>query len=169
MWFFLTERHLFRPPTPRHKMGIYPCRESGDLVEAGDTLAPFQRDFMSIKSWCPFLYQENGRCANAPAGEYTVEEEIALIEDESGKTIASLCKLGRLKFQLAAIPNVYVQLNPCCKIMDNRYLFPRRKRGEPTAFRTVRCRKTVLQQITSRNAEVDIVIVAACVSAQARL
>lgn len=100
----------------------------------------------------------------AKKGRYTIKEKIATLKDEKGKTF----ELGMafewpIKIPIEAFRKRFTPKEPLItkvRIIDT--LFPVSKGGTYCIPGPFGAGKTVLQQLTSRYAEVDIVVVAAC-------
>ena len=89
---FFLQRGTYLDPLPGHKMGIYTCCSSGRCGGSGDTLGTVPEGLYEHQIMVPFSLSGKWQVREcAAAGEYTVEEVIALIEDESGNTHS--CKL----------------------------------------------------------------------------
>ena len=163
---FFLQRGTYLDPLPRDiKWAYTPIVKVGDLVEAGDTLGTVPEGLYEHQIMVPFSLSGKWHVREcAPAGEYTVEEVIALIEDESGKTHS--CKLMQTWPVKIPISCYTERLRPtesmATKLRTIDTFFPVAKGGTYCIPGPFGAGKTVLQQITSRNAEVDIVIVAAC-------
>jgi V/A-type H+-transporting ATPase subunit A len=100
----------------------------------------------------------------APEGSYTIEEPIATLLDERGEMFqVSMSFEWPVKAPIRAYSERLRPQEPLVtriRIIDT--LFPIAKGGSYCIPGPFGAGKTVLQQITSRHAEVDIVIIAAC-------
>ncbi|TVQ24964.1 MAG: V-type ATP synthase subunit A [Spirochaetaceae bacterium] len=137
----------------------------GETVERADTLGIVPEGIFEHRIMVPFnRYGSYTVRQIASAGEYTVDHEIARLADKDGNEIgvtmmfewpvkrAVDCYAERLKPEDPMVTKV--------RIIDT--FFPVALGGTYCIPGPFGAGKTVLQQITSRNAEVDIVIVAAC-------
>ena len=142
-----------------------PKVQPGATVEAGDMIGTvpeglFTHHIMVTFSWQGCYTVEHV----ADAGSYTVDQEIAVLKDDTGE----LHKLTMEQYWPVKVPlNVsrrrILPTEPLVtrvRIIDS--LFPVVRGGTYCIPGPFGAGKTVLQQITSRHAEVDIVIVAAC-------
>lgn len=147
------------------KWKFTPTAGTGDAVERGDTLGTVPEGIFQHRIMVPFnLYGRFTVKSLAGAGEYTVDQEIAVLTDEAGNDVpvtmrfdwpvkrAITCYTERLKPVDPMVTKV--------RIIDT--FFPVALGGTYCIPGPFGAGKTVLQQITSRNADVDIVIIAAC-------
>ncbi len=163
--FFLEPGHYIRPLPTDKRWDFTPKVQRGATVEAGDTLGTVPEGLFTHQVMVPFRRQRLYTVEHiTDAGAYTVDQEIAVLEDDAGE---------RHKLTMEQSWPVKIPLN-----ISRRRLMPTeplvtRVRVIDSMFPIVRggtycipgpfgAGKTVLQQITSRHAEVDVVIVAAC-------
>jgi len=141
------------------------------LVKAGDTLRPGGRlGFVPEKIFkhfimAPFALQGNVEVAGiASPGKYTLHEVIAHVKDQHGKTTeVFLSQNWPVKIPLKAYAEKLKPLEPLVtkmRLIDS--LFPVARGGTYCIPGPFGAGKTVLQQLTSRHADVDVVIIAAC-------
>jgi len=142
-----------------------PSAKVGDLVHRGDVLGSVPERHFTHKIMLPFnLFGEWKITSIADEGEYTIDDTIAIVEDGRGikKDISMTfswpvkravdCYVERLKPEQPMVTKN--------RIIDT--FFPVAKGGTYCIPGPFGAGKTVLQQVTSRNADVDIVIIAAC-------
>ncbi|MEJ5189363.1 MAG: V-type ATP synthase subunit A, partial [Breznakiellaceae bacterium] len=142
-----------------------PTAKVGDVVERGDTLGTVPEGAFTHRIMVPFnLYGQYTVKSIRPAGSYHVRETIAELEDVSGTVIpvalsfrwpvkrAVDCYEERLKPVEPLVTHV--------RLIDT--FFPVARGGTYCIPGPFGAGKTVLQQITSRHADVDIVVIAAC-------
>lgn len=142
-----------------------PTAEPGQEVSAGDTLGTVPEGIFTHRIMVPFAWRSRFKVARiAAAGPYRVTDEIAELMDETGRTESVTMQQSwpvkvplnvsrrRLMPTAALVSRV--------RIIDS--LFPIVRGGTYCIPGPFGAGKTVLQQITSRNAEIDIVIIAAC-------
>lgn len=142
-----------------------PTAKAGDTVERADVLGTVPEGSFTHQIMVPFnLYGSYTIKSVKPAGEYTVAEEIVTLEDASGASVPV-----RMLFEWPvkrAIDCYSERLKPVePMVTKNRIIdtfFPVAKGGTYCIPGPFGAGKTVLQQVTSRNADVDIVIIAAC-------
>ena len=163
---FFLERGIYLDPLPTDtKWNFTPTAKVGDQVERGDTLGTVPESAFTHRIMVPFnLYGSYTVASIKSAGSYTIRENIAELKDEKGNVIPVAmsfrwpvkrpidCYEERLKPEESMVTKV--------RLIDT--FFPVARGGTYCIPGPFGAGKTVLQQITSRNAEVDIVIVAAC-------
>ena len=169
----IAERHGFFLPRgeqvealPRDRAWAFTPRAAvGDRVRAGDTLGVVTEELFEHRIMVSFGVSGITEITEiAGAGEYTVTDRIAVLEDAAGvrRDVAMLqrwpvkrpirCYAERLR------PTE--QLVTKMRVLDT--FFPVAKGGTYCIPGPFGAGKTVLQQLTSRHADVDVVIVAAC-------
>jgi V/A-type H+/Na+-transporting ATPase subunit A len=142
-----------------------PKAKPGDKVERADTLGTVPEGSFTHRIMVPFnLLGSYTVSWVKPAGSYNIRETIAELKDEKGNAIpvtfsfrwpvkrAITCYEERLKPSEPMVTRV--------RLIDT--FFPVARGGTYCIPGPFGAGKTVLQQITSRFADVDIVIVAAC-------
>ena len=163
---FFLKPGMYIPGLDTKKRWDYtPVVEVGAVVSAGDTLGTCPEGLFTHHVMVPFgLAGELTVQKVAQPGEYTVEEEIATLADSSGKEHqVSMQQDWPVKRPLAVCKRRMMPTEPLTtrvRIIDS--MFPVVRGGTYCIPGPFGAGKTVLQQITSRHAEVDIVIVAAC-------
>ena len=142
-----------------------PTRGKGDAVSAGDVLGSVPEGMFEHKIMVPFyLRGEYTIDMIAGKGRYPVSEKIAVLKDQDGGTHdVTMMFEWPVKVPISAyrekiMPNE--TLITRIRIIDT--MFPVAKGGTYCIPGPFGAGKTVLQQLTSRHAEVDIVIIAAC-------
>jgi V/A-type H+-transporting ATPase subunit A len=137
----------------------------GDTVSAADTLGTVPEGIFQHRIMVPFSLKGNYKITSiVKAGDYTVDSQIAEITDEKGvKHILTMMFQWPVK---RAITNYQERLRPdeqmITKVRIIDTFLPVALGGTYCIPGPFGAGKTVLQQVTSRNADVDIVIVAAC-------
>jgi V/A-type H+/Na+-transporting ATPase subunit A len=147
------------------KWKFTPTLKVGDMVRRGESLGTVPERHFVHKIMLPFnLFGEWKILSIAGEGEYTIDDPIAVVEDNRGikKTVTMAffwpvkravdCYVERLKPEQPMVTKT--------RIIDT--FFPVAKGGTYCIPGPFGAGKTVLQQVTSRNADVDIVIIAAC-------
>ncbi|MEL3905804.1 MAG: V-type ATP synthase subunit A [Treponema sp.] len=142
-----------------------PVAQVGDKLVRGDVLGTVPEGNFTHRIMLPFgMYGTYTLSSIKPAGQYTVRETIAEVTDERGNTHPLTmsfrwpvkrpidCYAERLKPSETLVTKM--------RTMDT--FFPVAKGGTYCIPGPFGAGKTVLQHSTSRNAEVDIVIIAAC-------
>ncbi|MFH1877773.1 MAG: V-type ATP synthase subunit A [Candidatus Omnitrophota bacterium] len=142
-----------------------PLAKKGDRVLAGSVLGSIPEGIFTHKIMVPFFLKGEYVIEEiAPPGSYKIDKKIALIRDPKGKTReVSMHFDWPVKLPVTAYRE---KLEPeetlVTKIRILDTLFPVAKGGTYCIPGPFGAGKTVLQQLTSRYAEVDIVIIAAC-------
>ena len=163
---FFLQRGKYLNALPRdRKWAFTPKAKVGDTVRAGDALGSVPEGVFEHLIMVPFGLK--GRLtvkAVAPAGEYVVTDEIATLVDESGKeTKACLLQRWPVKVPIECYAE---RLRPektmVTQVRTIDTFFPVALGGTYCIPGPFGAGKTVLQQTTSRFAQVDIVIYAAC-------
>ncbi|RKY42142.1 MAG: V-type ATP synthase subunit A [Candidatus Makaraimicrobium thalassicum] len=142
-----------------------PRARKGDKVTGGSVLGTVPEGVFEHKIMVPFdLYAEYVVEEVAPEGSYSVDKKIARLKDPAGKVIdATMTFDWPVKIPIDAYKEKLHPRDPLptrVRIIDT--LFPVAKGGTYCIPGPFGAGKTVLQQITSRHVEVDIVIIAAC-------
>ncbi|NOX24868.1 MAG: V-type ATP synthase subunit A, partial [Deltaproteobacteria bacterium] len=142
-----------------------PAVKPGAMVRAGDSLGTVPEAFFKHQIMVPFDMAGDYEVVEiAAAAEYRVNDKIAVIKDDKG-TLWPL--MMNFFWPIRKPVNIYQErLRPVeplitqIRIIDT--MFPVAKGGTFCIPGPFGAGKTVLQQLTSRNAQVDIVIIAAC-------
>jgi V/A-type H+-transporting ATPase subunit A len=163
---YFLERGIYLNALPVDKKWAFtPTVKAGDKVERGDTLGTVPEGAFTHRIMVPFgLYGAYTVASIKDAGSYTVRHAIAELRDEKGEKISVTmsfrwpvkraidCYEERLKPEEPMVTRV--------RLIDT--FFPVARGGTYCIPGPFGAGKTVLQQITSRHADVDIVILAAC-------
>ena len=147
------------------KWKFTPAVKVGDVLKRGGILGTVPEKHFIHRIMLPFYFFGEWKVLSvAGEGEYTIDDQIALVEDSRGikKTVTMAffwpvkravdCYVERLKPEQPMVTK--------SRIIDT--FFPVAKGGTYCIPGPFGAGKTVLQQVTSRNADVDIVIIAAC-------
>jgi V/A-type H+-transporting ATPase subunit A len=142
-----------------------PAVKTGDSVVRADTLGTVPEGAFTHRIMVPFgLYGNYTVSSIKPAGSYNIRETVAELKDEKGNTVPVTmsfrwpvkrpvdCYEERLKPSEPMVTRV--------RLIDT--FFPVARGGTYCIPGPFGAGKTVLQQITSRHADVDIVVLAAC-------
>ncbi len=142
-----------------------PVAKAGDAVARGDCLGTVPEGAFVHRIMVPFtLYGSYTVASIKGAGKYTIRDVVAELKDEKGNTVpvrmsfrwpvkrAVDCYAERMKPVEPMVTRV--------RLIDT--FFPVARGGTYCIPGPFGAGKTVLQQVTSRHADVDIVIVAAC-------
>ena len=142
-----------------------PRIQAGDTVRAGDTVGTVPEGIFEHRIMVPFPWQGDFRVESVvEAGSYTVEKEVAVVVDSDGQQrTVTMQQDWPVKRALSVCRRRLMPTEPLVtrvRIIDS--LFPVVRGGTYCIPGPFGAGKTVLQQITSRYAEIDIVIIAAC-------
>ncbi|MDH6357848.1 V-type ATP synthase subunit A [Parabacteroides sp. PF5-9] len=147
------------------KWAFKPIAKVGDKVVAGDWLGEVDENFQPHKIMVPFVFEGTYTVKSVVSeGEYTVVDKIAVLTDEHGKDVeVNMIQKWPVKKAVTCYkekPRPYKLLETGVRTIDT--INPIVEGGTgfiPGPFGTG---KTVLQHAISKQAEADIVIIAAC-------
>jgi V/A-type H+/Na+-transporting ATPase subunit A len=157
---------LYLPALPTDRAWAFtPQASAGATVHAGDTLGTVPEGIFKHQVMVPFGLKGAAKVVRiAPAGPYAVDKEIAVLADEAGREHSvTLQQRWPVKQPLNVSRHRKMPSQPLVtgvRIIDS--MFPIVRGGTYCIPGPFGAGKTVLQQITSRYAEVDIVVIAAC-------
>jgi V/A-type H+/Na+-transporting ATPase subunit A len=160
------ERGLYLQALPRErKWKFSPVAKVGQVLRAGDCLGTVPEGNFTHRIMVPFGFLGDYRLESIKAsGEYGIEDAVARVADAEGRGIdlkmyfswpvkrAVRCYDERLRPSQPMVTKV--------RLIDT--FFPVARGGTYCIPGPFGAGKTVLQQITSRHADADIVIIAAC-------
>jgi V/A-type H+-transporting ATPase subunit A len=149
----------------KKKWDFTPQVKVGDRVSRAQTMGTVPEGIFKHRIMVPFnLYGEYKVTWIADKGKYTVDQKIAQLKDKNGKQISlNMIFEWPVKRPIDAYSERLKPEEPLItrvRIMDT--LVPIGRGGTYCIPGPFGAGKTVLQQITSRHAEVDIVVIAAC-------
>ena len=162
---FLSRGTYTYPLDEGKQWGFSPLAQPGDRVQAGSWLGEVTENFQSIKVMVPFTFEGLYTVKTiAAAGDYTVKETIAVLTDEAGQehqvTMEQKWPVKRPISCYAEKPRPHKLLETGVRMIDTMNPIVEGGTGFiPGPFGTG---KTVLQHAISKQAEADIVIIAAC-------
>ncbi len=142
-----------------------PMAKQGDIVRAGDKLGFVPEKIFRHYVMVPFGLAGNLEVTKiAKKGKYNLKESLAELKDEDGETHSVFMQqIWPVKVPICAYTEKLKPEEPLVtkmRIIDS--LFPVARGGTYCIPGPFGSGKTVLQQLTSRHADVDIVIIAAC-------
>lgn len=142
-----------------------PAVKAGDVVSAGDTLGTVPEGIFTHRIMAPFGKREKQTVERVAApGKYTVEDEVAVLVDAAGRKLSvTMQQNWPVKLALNVSRRRLMPTDPLVtrvRIIDS--VFPIVRGGTYCIPGPFGAGKTVLQQIISRYAEIDIVVIAAC-------
>lgn len=163
---YFLERGVYLDAIPDADMWDFtPIAKVGDVVRRADTLGSVPEGSFTHSIMVPFNFYDTYTVKSIiPAGNKRVKDTVAVLTDSKGKdhnvTMSFMwpvkraidCYAERLKPEETMVTKV--------RLIDT--FFPVAKGGTYCIPGPFGAGKTVLQQTTSRNADVDIVIIAAC-------
>jgi V/A-type H+-transporting ATPase subunit A len=163
---FFLQRGKYLKPLPREtKWAFTPTAKAGDSVLAGDAVGQVPEGIFEHKIMVPFRLA--GRLtvkSVAEAGEFTVEDTVAVVVDDKDREHeVKLMQVWPVKMPIKCYAERLRPTEPLStsqRIVDT--FFPVARGGTYCIPGPFGAGKTVLQQITSRHADVDIVVLAAC-------
>lgn len=163
---YFLKRGLYLAGLPRDKKWKYtPTVKVGEKVKRGHTLGTTPEGVFTHQVKVPFLFNDTYTVEwVVSAGDYTVDEVVAKLKDSNG----TVHEVTMVQVWPIKISNKFYQerlaptepLVTAQRIIDT--FFPINKGGTYCIPGPFGAGKTVLQQITSRHADVDLVIIAAC-------
>ena len=163
---FFLQRGKYLPALPRdRKWSFTPTAKAGDTVTGGDTLGTVPEGIFKHRIMVPFRVRGQVTVESiVPAGEHVIEDVIAVLKDAEGKKIE--VKMYQTWPVKVPIKNYQERLRPTKPLtMQQRIIdtfFPVAQGGTFCTPGPFGAAKTVLQQLMSRYADVDVVILAAC-------
>lgn len=163
---FFLQRGIYLNALPRDtEWEFSPSVKAGDTVTNGDPLGTVPEGMFKHSIMVPFGFKGNYTVKEVkPAGKYTIDTEMAVIEDDKGAR-HSISMMFNWPVK-RAISSYAERLKPgkpmVSKIRIVDTFLPVSLGGTYCIPGPFGAGKTVLQQVTSRHAEVDIVIIAAC-------
>jgi V/A-type H+-transporting ATPase subunit A len=142
-----------------------PMAALNDIVYAGSWLGEVTENWMPHKIMVPFKFEGTYKVKwLAPAGEYKAEDKIAVVTDENGKDHdLTMIQKWPVKVPIKAYknkPRPFRMLETGVRVIDT--LNPIVEGGTGFIPGPFGCGKTVLQHAISKQAEADMVVIAAC-------
>ncbi len=163
--FFLQRGKYLDALDRKRTWSFTPVAKPGDTVQAGDTLGTGPEGNFTHRIMVPFRFQGLLTVERvSAAGAYTVDAVVAALKDARGVSHeVKLLQRWPVKLPIKAYAERLRPTEPLTtkvRIVDT--FFPVARGGTYCIPGPFGAGKTVLQQITSRYADVDIVIIAAC-------
>lgn len=163
---FFLQRGTYLPSLDRAaKWTFTPVAKPGDTLTAGETVGTVPEGVYTHRIMIPFAWRGVYKIKSVkPAGEYTVEDEVAVVTDERGAELSvKLMQRWPVKLPITCYAE---RLRPTetlsTGIRSVDTFFPVAVGGTYCVPGPFGAGKTVIQHQTSQHADVDIVIVAAC-------
>ncbi len=163
--FFLKRGVILDALDFNKKWAFTPTAKKGNTVTGGSILGHVKEGIFEHKIFVPFNYQENFIVKSVvDKDSYKVDHVIATIENDKGDRLALMMYFDwPVKIPITNYREKMVPKEPLVtqtRIIDT--FFPVARGGTYCIPGPFGAGKTVLQQVTSRFAEADIVIIAAC-------
>ena len=163
---FFLKRGQYLPPLDEEKIWDFvPLAKKGDRVKPGEYLGEVTEGLFGHPIMVPLLLSGNWEITEiSPAGKYKISHSIAKIKNQDGRQVAVTMKQEwpvkqpMRAYRERLLPDK--QLLTQCRLID--IFFPLAEGGTACIPGPFGAGKTVLQQIISRYAEADIVIIVAC-------
>jgi len=163
---FFLQRGVYLKPIPDNSWDFTPVAKVGDTLYPADTLGTVPEGIFTHRIMVPFDFAATGwkvESIKGP-GTYHVRDEIAVLSDPKGnKRSVSMVFSWPIKRPITHYAERLRPTEPLVtkvRIIDT--FLPVAKGGTYCIPGPFGAGKTVLQHMTSRNADVDIVIIAAC-------
>ncbi len=163
--FFLKRGFYLPPLSETKKWEFTPVVEVGKKVTGGDFLGKVPEGIFEHFVMVPFSMTEHYEVVSvANPGSYTIKDTVAELKDQRGHSWpVTMVQVWPVKVPITAYREKLKPEKPLVtrvRIIDT--MVPIARGGTYCIPGPFGAGKTVLQQITSRHAEVDIVIIAAC-------
>lgn len=163
--FFLVPGHYIHGLPTDTTWEFTPTAKIGDVVSAGSCLGTVPEGIFKHHIMAPFTLQGAWTVERIiDGGSHNIETEVAVLTNSAGqKQSVTMQQTWPIKLPLNVSRRRILPTDPMVsrvRIIDS--MFPVVRGGTYCIPGPFGAGKTVLQQITSRHAEIDIVIVAAC-------
>ncbi len=142
-----------------------PLAKAGDIVKAGDWLAEVKENWIGHKIMVPFKFEGNYTVKSVnEEGTFTIHDTIAVLTDKDGKEHeVTMVQKWPVKVPIKAYrekPRPFKVLETGVRVFDT--LNPIAEGGTGFIPGPFGSGKTVLQHALSKQAEADLVVIAAC-------
>lgn len=142
-----------------------PLAKTGDVVSAGDWLGSVPESWVTHKIMVPFVLKDEYTVKSVvPEGEYKINDTIAVLTDKEGNDIdITMIQKWPVKIPILAYvekPRPFKLLETGVRTMDT--LNPMVEGGTGFIPGPFGAGKTVLEHSISKNADADMIIMAAC-------
>ena len=160
------KRGVYAEPLDRKALWDFtPTAKVGDRVEAGDSLGWVPEGKFKHLIFVPFNFIGKAKIKNLAAkGQYTILDTVAEVEGDDGKTHKlNMVQQWPIKIPLKKYEERLLPVDPLVtgiRIIDSFY--PVANGGTACIPGPFGSGKTVLQQLISRYANADIIVLAAC-------
>ena len=162
---FFLERGVYLDPIPNRDWEFSPSVKQGDKVEAGDTIGTVPEGLFTHRIMVPFILKGSWEVASIKEkGSYNVRSTVAVIRNQAGdEKELSMVFSHPIKEAVSCYTERLRPTEPLVtKIRCIDAFLPVAKGGTFCVPGPFGAGKTVLQHLEAKNADVDVVIVAAC-------
>ena len=147
------------------KWEFTPIAKPGDKVVAADWLGEVKENWLPHKIMVPFAFEGNFTVKEiVPAGNYTVEDTIAVLTDSKGNDVkVTMQQKWPVKVAIGGFrekPRPYRIMETGVRAIDT--FNPIAEGGTGFIPGPFGCGKTVIQHAIAKQAEADVIIMAAC-------
>ncbi len=162
---FLRRGEYTAPINVDQKWDFTPLAKAGDLVTAGDWLGEVKENWIGHKIMVPFKFQGKYTVKSVKTGgSYKASDTVAVLTDKDGREVnVSMVQKWPVKVPIRAYvdkPRPYKLMETGVRIIDT--MNPIVEGGTGFVPGPFGSGKTVLQHALSKQAEADLIIVAAC-------
>ncbi|QJR22128.1 V-type ATP synthase subunit A [Brevinematales bacterium NS] len=162
---FLRRGEYTEPLDYEAKYDFKPLVKAGDSVQAGDWLGSVKENWIDHKIMVPFKLEGKWRVKSiVSAGSYRVKDVVAVLENEDGVTEeVTMVQRWPVKKEIRCYrekPRPFKVMETGIRIIDT--FNPMAEGGTGFIPGPFGCGKTVLQHAISKNAEADLILIAAC-------
>ena len=162
---FFLQRGVYLDPIPNKDWLFTPSVKVGDVVTSGDTIGTVPEGLFTHQIMVPFSLTGEWKVKSIKEkGTYNVRDTVCVIENEKGEDKdLSMVITQPVKVAIKGYKERVMPTDPMVtkiRIIDT--FLPVAKGGTYCTPGPFGAGKTVLQHLTSRNADVDVVIIAAC-------
>ncbi len=162
---FLTRGEYTAPLDEKKLWEFKPTAKPGDTVIAGSWIGEVEENNMPHRIMVPFSFSDKYVIKTiAKEGKYTIKDTVAVLTDSKGKEVpVTMVQKWPVKIPIKAYkekPRPFKLLETGVRTIDT--LNPVVEGGTGFIPGPFGCGKTVLQHAISKQAEADIVVVAAC-------
>ena len=162
---FLKRGQYTKPLDLEKKWEFTPIAKPGDKVTAADWLGEVKEGWLPHKIMVPFSFEGTYKIKSiAPKGEYNVEESIAVLLNDSGEEVpVKMYQKWPVKVAITNYkekPRPYRIMETGVRVIDT--FNPIAEGGTGFIPGPFGCGKTVLQHAISKQADADVIIIAAC-------
>ncbi|MDP6625251.1 MAG: V-type ATP synthase subunit A [Nitrospinota bacterium] len=162
---FLKAGEYTFPLNENKEWNFKPLASEGDMVKAGDWLGEVKENWINHKIMVPFKLNDKYTITSiTKEGKYKINDTIAQLVDEKGnKTSVTMVQKWPVKLPVRAYrekPRPFKLMETGVRTIDS--LNPMVEGGTGFIPGPFGCGKTVLQHSLAKNADADLIIVAAC-------